>query len=62
MSKGFKSEILNNLGEGIKCSTSCVANQRITTFSKLSDDILNKKKAESKSVSNNSNNISKENK
>lgn len=33
MSKGFKDEILNNLGGDIRCVSSNVSNNKISTFS-----------------------------
>jgi hypothetical protein len=47
MSKGFKTEIMNSLGSGIRCSTSCVGNQRITTFSIVNEDLLMQKRRNS---------------
>jgi hypothetical protein len=47
MSKGFKTEILNSLGSGIRCSTSYVSNQRISTFTLVNEDLLTQKRRNS---------------
>jgi len=47
MTKGFKEEMMNSLGSGIRCATSCVSNQRITTFSVVDDNCLQKRKTQS---------------
>ena len=53
MSKGFKEEMMNSLGQGIRCSTSCVLNQRITTFALVNDQSLSKRSVQSSDNRNN---------
>lgn len=39
MSKGFKDDILSNLGAGVRCVSSSVSSSRFTTFSIATENL-----------------------
>lgn len=39
MSKGFKDEILNNLGGQVRCVSSCLSSKRFSTFQIITESI-----------------------